>query len=176
VLGEDCVINSLNGLTMVPGGETQRLHKDSVSLPGHVLYINALHALDDFTVANGCTRVVPGSQNRTMDPDRPLRLNCTDDAVLAGYEKLAVPIEAPAGSLIAYDGGLWHAGSRNATDRPRRALHLFYCRPWVRPQWDFPRSLSPEVVAAMSDEERGIFGVDLYQGWYDWRTDTRRND
>ena len=172
VLGEDCIINSFNGLTMVAGGEPQRLHRDSNALPGHVLYINALHALDDFTVANGCTRLIPGSQNRRVakrkhdihyDPSDPL-------------EAEAIHVEAPAGSMIAYDGGLWHAGSRNTTDLPRRALHLFYCRPWVRPQWDFARSLSPEVIATMTPAERAIFGLHLRQGWYDWRTDQRRDD
>ncbi|MBA2480295.1 MAG: phytanoyl-CoA dioxygenase family protein [Planctomycetes bacterium] len=176
VLGNDCVIGSLNGLTMVPGGTTQRLHKDSVSLPGQVLYINALHALDDFTIANGCTRLVPGSQNRAFRSDRPELLNSSDDAQLAAYEHEAIAVEAPAGSLIAYDGGLWHAGSRNATQSPRRALHLLFCRPWVRPQWDFARSLSPQIIAGMTEDERSIFGVGIRQTWYDWRTDTRRLD
>src|SRR3954454_19759256 len=65
VLGETCVLSSLNGLTMSPGGKAQQLHLDQ---PEHVpqlpININALHTLDDFTKANGCTRVVPGSHNR----------------------------------------------------------------------------------------------------------------
>ncbi len=176
VLGGDCVINSFNGLTMVPGGRTQNLHRDSVSLPGHVLYINALHPLDDFTIANGCTRVVPRSQHRPLLPHRPEALNGEGDPLLIEHEREAIPIEAPAGSVIAYDGGLWHAGSRNTSQAPRRALHLFYSRPWVRPQWDFNRSLSPDVVAAMSEDEKRIFGLRLKQRWYDWQTDSARVD
>ncbi len=175
LLGDDCVINSLNGLTMVAGGETQRLHKDSLSLPGHVLYINALHTLDDFTIANGCTRLIPGSQDRPLRADRPALTN-TDESWIDRYESEAIAVEAPAGSLIAYNGGLWHAGSRNTTDQPRRALHLFYSRPWVRPHWDFARSLSSEVVAAMTPEQRAIFGATMRQQWYDSREDRVRYD
>src|SRR5690349_11257835 len=65
VLGKTCVLSSLNGLTMSPGGKTQQLHLDQPEhIPGLVLNVNALHTLDDFTRANGCTRVVPGSQHR----------------------------------------------------------------------------------------------------------------
>ncbi len=175
VLGDDCVINSLNGLTMISGGETQRLHKDSMSIPGHVMYVNALHTLDDFTVANGCTRLIPGSQDRPLHRDKPWMTN-TDEAWIDAFESEAIPVEAPAGSLIAYNGGLWHAGSRNTTARPRRALHLFYSRPWVRPQWDFARSLSPDVIAAMTPPQREIFGVAMRQQWYDARDDRVRRD
>jgi hypothetical protein len=60
VLGSDCVLSSINGMTMSEGGKAQPLHLDQPqSVPGIVLNINALYTLDDFTRANGCTRVVP---------------------------------------------------------------------------------------------------------------------
>jgi len=167
MLGENCVLASLNGLTMTSGGETQLLHIDqNETIPGAVLYINALHCLDDFTKANGCTRVIPGSQNRPWKkkPDH------------AALEKEVVYLEAPAGSVIAYNGGLWHAGSANGTDQPRRAIHAFFSRPWVRPQWDYPRSLSPDVVATMSAEQKRLFGFYARAGWYDWQTDEEKRD
>ena len=162
LLGERCVVGSLNGLSMTPGGHGQSLHLDQdQTVPGTVLTINALHTLDDFTRENGCTRVVPGSHERFMPhgEDRAL------------IEEEAVYLEAPAGSLIAFNGGLWHAGSQNRTSHPRRAVHAFYHRAWVRPQWDYPRSLSPEVVAAMSDEQKRLFGFTSRPQWYDYRTD-----
>jgi len=159
LLGRSCVLASLNGLTMTTGGEGQGLHIDqNETVPGNVLYINALHCLDDFTRENGCTRVVPGSQDRvwrhkTMDRE--------------AIEKETVCLEAPAGSLIAYNGGLWHAGSQNRTDKPRRAIHAFFCRQWCRPQWDYTRSLTPDVVATLSEEQKRLFGFYAKPGWYD---------
>ena len=167
LLGKDCVLGSLNGLSMTPGGTGQSLHLDQPeTVAGAVLYVNALHALDDFTRENGCTRVVPGSQNRSM-PGGAER----DD-----IEAEAVYLEAPAGSLIAFNGGLWHAGSQNKTDKPRRAIHAFYHRSWVQPQWDYPRSLSPEVVESMTDEQKRLFGFRSRLQWYDWQSDEVKRD
>src|SRR5206468_12420908 len=65
VLGDNCMLSSLNGLTMLPRGQTQALHLDQHDfVPNLVININALHTLDDFTRENGCTRVVPGSHQR----------------------------------------------------------------------------------------------------------------
>jgi ectoine hydroxylase-related dioxygenase (phytanoyl-CoA dioxygenase family) len=65
VLGSNCCLAALNGLTMTPAGKTQALHIDqNETVPGNVMYINALHALDDWKKVNGCTRIIPGSQNR----------------------------------------------------------------------------------------------------------------
>ncbi|MDF2441657.1 MAG: hypothetical protein JWN98_2641, partial [Abditibacteriota bacterium] len=86
------------------------------------------------------------------------------------FESEAIYLEAPEGSLIAFNGGLCHAGSQNKTDRPRRALHAFYHKPWIRPQWDYPRSLSPEVVAQMTDEQKRLFGFHARPQWYDYQT------
>ncbi len=162
LLGERCVLGSLNGLSMTPGGQGQSLHLDQPeTVPGAVLYVNALHTLDDFTRENGCTRVVPGSQNRPMP----------SDSEREKIEAEAVYLEAPAGSLIAFNGGLWHAGSQNKTDKPRRAIHAFYHRSWLQPQWDYPRSLSPEVIATMTDEQKRLFGFHARPQWYDWQSD-----
>lgn len=168
VLGADCVLGSLNGLTMTPGGGAQPLHLDqAASVPGMVLTVNALHTLDDFTRENGCTRLVPESSDRIWSGD---------PAELAAAEGEAIPLEAPAGSLIAYSGGAWHAGSSNHTDQPRRALHAYFTRPWLRPHWDFPASLSRRTARKLTAEERTLLGFGLgprrYDPWADrsWLT------
>jgi ectoine hydroxylase-related dioxygenase (phytanoyl-CoA dioxygenase family) len=158
VLGSNCILGTVNGLSMVPRGKAQCLHRDQPEpVPGTVLTVNALHTLDDFTVANGATRVVPFSQDHTAGQ--------TDE------EKDAIYLEAPAGSLIAYNGGIMHAGSANTTEQPRRAIHAFFLRPWIRPHWDFPRSFSRETVAQLLPEQRQLFGFDDCSCRYDYRTD-----
>ncbi|MBE7465689.1 MAG: phytanoyl-CoA dioxygenase family protein [Planctomycetes bacterium] len=161
ILGSDCILASLNGLTMTPGGKTQGLHIDQFeTIPGSTLYINALHCLDDFTKEKGSTRVVPGSHDRPF-PGRDK---------MAAFEHEAIQLEAPAGSVIAYNGGLWHAGSQNRTNQPRRAIHAYYSRSWVRPQWDFARSAPPELAAQFSDDEKRLLGFYAQAGLYDLAT------
>jgi len=166
-LGADCLMSSLNGLTMTPGGDNQKLHRDAPFTPNNVLTINALHCLDPFTRENGATRLIPFSQDRPIDPKTSVE----------ELEKQAIFVEAPAGSLIAYNGGLMHAGSANASGRPRRAIHAFFCRAWVKPQWDYTRSLSQDIIAQMTPDQRSLFAVDHHIPYYDPATDAiiRRN-
>jgi ectoine hydroxylase-related dioxygenase (phytanoyl-CoA dioxygenase family) len=163
ILGERCVMSSLNGFTMIPGSADQRLHLDqAMSVPGMVLNINAMFCLDDFTKANGATRVIPGSHKRIFDRD------CDRSKI----EQETIQLTAPAGSMVAFNGGLWHGGSHNTTNGYRRALHAFYSRPWVKPQWDFPRSFSPDVIESMSNEERRIYGIGRSVPIYNSENDT----
>jgi hypothetical protein len=162
-LGDTCILSSLNGYTTTPGGEEQPLHLDQEqTVPGTLLTINAIHALDDFTRENGCTRLVPGSQERQWTGRA---------ADIEAGEKEAVHIEVPAGSVIAYSGGVWHASGCNRTTGPRRAIHAFFARDWVRPQWNFPGSLSSDVVASLSAGERRLLGFDARSQRYDDETD-----
>jgi ectoine hydroxylase-related dioxygenase (phytanoyl-CoA dioxygenase family) len=162
-LGQDCVVSSVNGFAMMPGGREQPLHIDQAeSVPGSLLTINAIHVLDDFTQQNGCTRLVPGSQDHLWTGQA---------ADIEAAERDAVHVEAPAGSVIAFSGGVWHAGSGNRTADLRRAVHAFFARPWIRPQWDFPRSLSADIVASLTPEERRLFGFTAPTSRYDARSD-----
>ena len=148
VLGDDCVVASFNGLSMTPGGEAQELHIDQEeSVRGDVVTVNAVCVLDDFTEANGATRVVPGSHQRGPVPAEP-----------AAVEPDARAVEAPSGSVILIEGRTWHAGGSNASDRPRRALHVYFAKPWIRPHWDFPGSLPADIADDLSAEERRLLG------------------
>jgi len=122
-----------------------------------VLNINAMYCLDEFTVENGATRIVPGSHNRIFD-------RAIDPATFEGE---TIRLTARAGSLVAFNGGLWHAGSANKTTGYRRALHAYYSRSWVKPQWDMTRSLTDDTITALTDEEKRIYGINRFIQWYD---------
>lgn len=161
VLGDDCVIAAFNGLSMTPGGTAQRLHRDHPHpTPPHTMYVHLVVALDEFTAENGATRVVPGSHLGLSQVD-------PDGFDLADKEAEAVPVPVPAGGVVAYDGALLHAGSANTTDRPRRALHLFFGRPWLRPHWDFSASLPHHVSSGLTTEQRRRLGFDTRPARFD---------
>ena len=134
-LGENCILHSFESRSALPGGGQQSLHRDMPWVPEFPLSINVVWMLDDFTAENGATRVVPFSHRRPEGPER--------DAVYPD-EFLAT---APAGTLLAFNTMTWHGGGPNRTDRLRRAFHVHYCRAWVKPQRDHPRSVDAETLA-----------------------------
>jgi ectoine hydroxylase-related dioxygenase (phytanoyl-CoA dioxygenase family) len=102
--------------------------------------------LDDFTEANGATRVVPGS-HRFEDPMGYVR---------AGGATVAA--EGAAGTALIFDGRLLHGTGANTSAAPRRGLIAYFCQPFVRQQENFMLSLDPALRAAASDELLALLG------------------
>ena len=105
-----------------PGTDAQKLHADDVPRldpTSPVTGATAIVPLVDFTIANGATRVVPGSHRRV---DRQ-RLSQTIDH-LPEEEYLI----GAAGSAFVYNRHLLHAGSLNRSEEPRPALQISYLR------------------------------------------------
>lgn len=153
ILGDDAVLAGCNGIDLPPGGAPQRLHRDHPHpTPGTTLFLHVVVALDPFTAETGATRVVPGSHRGEL-----ASLGADELDALDGQ---AVSVDVAAGGAVAFDGALVHAGGANRSDGPRRALHLFYARPWVVPHWDLTATLSPEEVSALTTEQRRVLGVD----------------
>lgn len=102
--------------------------------------VTTIWLLDDFTPNNGATRLIPGSH---LLP-RPLPKSRQDPASRHPDQKLAV---ARAGSVLVFNGHLWHSGTRNASTGPRRVLQCqFVARELLgstNMSLDFPPHLSP---------------------------------
>ncbi len=122
VLGEDFKLSSLNYRAAKPGMGLQKLHADwhEAVEPGHYKVCNSIWLLDDFSRANGATRIVPGTQLGGKLPQDVL-----DDPWQTHPDELI--IEAPAGSVFIFNSHTWHGGTDNRTDKPRRAIHSYFC-------------------------------------------------
>ena len=82
VLGP-CQLSAPTGIEIGPGEVAQILHHDDAIYPlprPHAeVVLNTMWALDDFTEANGATRIIPGSHRRPEPPDArppPWRPRC----------------------------------------------------------------------------------------------------
>ena len=143
LLGKDYLLSSLTANIARPGSVPMYLHTDQ----GYVdfwtpkpLVANIAWMLDDFTDANGGTRLVPGSH---LDPDR--REYTLEDTIAA---------EGPAGAVLIFDGRLAHGTGANTTsDQDRHAILSYHCRPFVRQQENYFLGLDPELRRT----ERGAF-------------------
>jgi ectoine hydroxylase-related dioxygenase (phytanoyl-CoA dioxygenase family) len=102
--------------------------------------VNAMIMLDDMTLDNGPTRVVPRSHH--WPPINVPYVNQADwePAPLSAEEQAMVPkdlnapypgevyVTAPAGAAIICNSAMWHSGTVKKTESPRRMLHLTYTR------------------------------------------------
>ncbi len=150
VLGE-FRLSSLNSRAALPGQGQQRLHTDwdEPVPPGGYQACNSVWLLDDFTAVNGATRVVPGSHRSGVVPRQVM----PDPAAAHPDEVL---ITGPAGSVVVFNGHLWHGGTRNRGDQPRRALHSYFTRRGNPQQLDQNEYLRPHTRARLSAAARFI--------------------
>jgi ectoine hydroxylase-related dioxygenase (phytanoyl-CoA dioxygenase family) len=156
VLGADAKLSSLNARSTDPHTDDgQPLHVDMSALPDERGYwvCNTVWLLDDFTPDNGATRVVPGSHRWGRRPQDALA-----DAMAPHPDEVLVL--GKAGSIAVMNAHTWHGGTANRTDRPRLAMHGFYCRR-DKPQQQYQKQLlDPAVQAALTPELRGLLAID----------------
>ena len=153
VLG-DFTLSSLNARAALPGQGQQRLHADwgAAVEAGNYRVCNSIWLIDDFTEANGATRVVPGSHRSATLPREVMAdpfARHTDEVKVLGQ----------AGTVVIFNSHLWHGGTRNDSGRPRRALHSYFCRRGRKQQLDQRAYLRPETSARLSPAARYILGV-----------------
>jgi ectoine hydroxylase-related dioxygenase (phytanoyl-CoA dioxygenase family) len=70
-----------------------------------------------------------------------------------------VTLTAPAGTVIVFNSHLWHGGTRNDTDRPRRALHSYFTRRGNGQQLNQREYIRPETLARLSPAAAFILDV-----------------
>jgi len=152
-----------------PGEAAQSLHRDDgvypLPQPHADVVVNTMWALEDFTVANGATRLVPGS-HRWIDR-RP-------DAATP-----TVAAEMPAGSMMVYVGSIWHGGGANTTERPRLGVILEYVSSWLRPQENHILAVPREIARTLPERLQELLGYNIYPpflGYVDGRHPRRSLD
>jgi len=140
------------GIQIGPGQPAQVLHHDDVVYPlpwPHAeVVVNSMWAFDDFTEANGATRIAPGSHRRA------------DKAYDLGMA--TIPLEMPAGSVVLYPGTVVHGGGANTTDRPRLGVILEFSAGWVRPQENHLLGVPKAVVRMLPERLQELLGYNVY--------------
>jgi ectoine hydroxylase-related dioxygenase (phytanoyl-CoA dioxygenase family) len=140
------------GIEIGPGEVAQVIHNDDgvypLPWPHRDVVVNSMWAFDDFTEANGATRVIPGSHHRPT-ADHPADLT-------------TVVAEMPAGSVLFYPGTVLHGGGANRTDRPRLGVILEFVAAWLRPQENHVIGVPREVVRTLPPRLQELLGWNVY--------------
>ncbi len=153
VIGPRSIVSNFTANIALPGSGSMNVHSDqALVVPPPWLEpwaMNVIWCLDDVHEANGATRYVPGSQAYTRFEDLPENL----------IER-SVAFSAPAGSIIAMDGRVWHTSGENVTENERRAMMFaYYTRDFIRPQVNWGVVLSEHTQAMLDEEGRQMFGL-----------------
>jgi ectoine hydroxylase-related dioxygenase (phytanoyl-CoA dioxygenase family) len=155
VLDHGCLVSSLSSIHIGPGEAAQPLHADDQLIPlpkPHVSIIcNTMWALTDFTVENGATRLVPGSHRAERSP-QPF-----------GEQVETRAAEMPAGSVLVFDGSIWHGGGANQSTERRLGLAMNYCAGWLRQQENQQLGIPRELARGFSPRLRKLVGYGLYR-------------
>jgi ectoine hydroxylase-related dioxygenase (phytanoyl-CoA dioxygenase family) len=165
----DFKVHGANLREPAPGRGEQNLHTDvGRRFPGDWQVLNALILFDDMTPDNGATRVVPGSHRWPLlpGPGRPIpeSLTAEEAALLPAEYKAPYPgelvVTAPAGSVVAINSVLWHAGTRNVSGARRRQLHLSFTRRDLPQQLNQRLHLTPQLDARLTPALRYLLDVE----------------
>jgi ectoine hydroxylase-related dioxygenase (phytanoyl-CoA dioxygenase family) len=143
-------VSIVNAIEIHPGETAQFLHQDDVvfpiARPHPPLIVNTMWALTEFTAENGATRLVPRSQDATELDENPS----------------ITTAEMEPGSVLVWNGGLFHGGGANCAQQPRLGLNVNYNCPWLRQQENQYLAIPKEVAATLSDEFLRLLGYDAH--------------
>ena len=116
------------------------------------MVLNFMWMITDFTVANGATRVVPGSHLSGVQPTGEPR---PDEA----------QPEGTAGSALVWEGRTWHGSGVNTSDSYRLGLTTFFSGPVVRSLTNMTYGTRPEVLAELDDDMLQLLGFAPWNGY-----------
>ncbi len=148
VIGRYNQINITTLFNTLPGETKQFLHQDDglwpIPRPHPSFLCNALIAFDDFTQDNGATHLVPYSHTWTGAVDQSIE---------------PIQIEMKSGSMVLWEGGMWHGGGANVTrDQERMGFFISHQVSYLRPQEIQLLAIPPQVVRQMPRKLRRLLG------------------
>ncbi|MGH7785285.1 MAG: phytanoyl-CoA dioxygenase family protein [Candidatus Binatia bacterium] len=155
ILDPGCLVSSLSSIAICKDETPQPIHADDQLIPlskPHVpIVCNSMWALTDFTEANGATRIIPGSHLRDHSPE-----------FFGKYD--SIPAEMPKGSVMVYNGSMWHGGGANRTETRRIGVAMNYCAGFIRQQENQQLGIPREIAAQFSPRLQELIGYGLYNG------------
>lgn len=152
-------------INLHPGETRQDFHCDDEAgappRPRVAQGMSTMWALDDFTQENGATEIIP--ESHAWGPDsRPQADDPRSHKAIMS-----------AGSVMIWQGSLFHRGGANDSDRTRLGVTIQYCQPWLRQIENMVLAVPPEKAVRYSPRVRAMLGYGLmepsFMGYVDGR-------
>ena len=152
ILQEPFRLSTMHARTLRPNQQPQNLHVDFERDSRGWTMVGFIFMVDEFQVDNGSTRFLPGSHLwPTVSSD-----------LLDGYREdypgqlLAC---GPAGSVIVFNGSVWHGHTANRSGKPRRSIQGAYIRRGADSGENLPARMLPETLSRISPLAWCLLGV-----------------
>jgi len=152
VIREPFKLSSLLGRTLRPGSPPQELHVDLTRDSADAPMVGFILMIDPFTSENGATRFVPSSQYWADVPSDRL----TDTRASFPGEIAAC---GESGSLIIFNGAIWHGHTANNTHKQRRSIQGYFVRREAQSGIDFSTRMIPETLGRITPFARYLLSL-----------------
>lgn len=164
LLAPSYLLSAFLAINVHPGETPQGWHFDDggcmVPRPRPMHGVSAIWALDQFTVENGATEVIPGSHLWGENGPPPDGRN-------------AVSICMSAGSVLILAGTIVHRGGASEGPGTRLGVSPQYCQPWLRQIENMALAVPPPLARGLSPRIQELLGYNLavpsFMGYVDGR-------
>ena len=162
VIGRPFHLSTMHARAVNPGAPAQGLHADYRRKADGWPMVGFIFMVDEFRSENGATRFVPGSHWWPHAPGDVM----TDTA--ANYEGQVSACGA-AGSVVIYNGSVWHGHGANQTNQPRRSIQGAYIRRDDKQAIDHAARIRPDTLERIGGLAKYVLDIDSQPPAWDAR-------
>jgi ectoine hydroxylase-related dioxygenase (phytanoyl-CoA dioxygenase family) len=144
IIGRPFKLSTMHARTVDPYSPPQALHIDFKSGADGWPMVGFIIMVDDFRNENGATRFVPGSHLWSHSPGDLLRDPTAD------YEG-QISACGRAGSMVIYNGSVWHGHGANLTSKARRSIQGAYIRRDAQSGVNQAARIRPDTMSRIGD-------------------------
>jgi ectoine hydroxylase-related dioxygenase (phytanoyl-CoA dioxygenase family) len=144
-----CILNSFSALNNLPNQPnfSAIIHRDlrfySRDFP---IMLNCLIMVDDFTIENGGTYLLPYSHLEERKP--------SDEE----FFTKAIQATGKAGDILIFNANIWHASAPNKTQSDRKAIPFTVSKSFMKQLLDYPRAIGYDKMDTFSYEMQQFLG------------------
>jgi ectoine hydroxylase-related dioxygenase (phytanoyl-CoA dioxygenase family) len=152
IINEPFRLSTMHARTVRPGLPAQNLHVDFERDSHGWTMVGFIFMVDEFRNDNGATRFVSGSHLwSTVPPDLLGDLKADYPGQVLAY--------GPAGSMIVFNGSVWHGHILNRSGEPRRSIQGAYIRRDADSGENLPARMLPETLSRISPLAKYLLAV-----------------
>lgn len=144
-----CIINSFSALNNLPNQPnfSTIVHRDLRFYSGDFnIMLNCLLMVDDFTLENGGTYLLPYSH---LEESKP-----TDKE----FFNNAIQVVGNKGDIVVFNANVWHSAAPNKTQNGRRAIPITVSKSFMKQLLDYPRAIGYDKIDNFSLELQQLLG------------------